>query len=62
MWAKANYNMSFDRGHFRQNKFYQYEYNKTKEKVNATTEEGTEQQLWTKDFNILFARVPFRGE
>lgn len=46
--AEANYNMSFNNGHFNQGKIYKYRYDKDKEKVLIIIEEGIEQ-----DFSIL---------
>ena len=57
--AEANYNMGFNNGHFKQGKVYKYRYdkekeNKEKEKVFAVTEEGTEQDFFYSEFDILF--------
>lgn len=50
--ALANYNMQFDNGKFYKNKIYKY-YEQSKE-IFITTERGSFQKLWKKDFNILF--------
>ena len=52
--AEANYNMGFNNGHFKQGKVYKYRYDKEKEKVFAVTEEGTEQDFFYSEFDILF--------
>ena len=50
--AKANYNMGFNNGHFKQGKVYKYRYDK--EKVFVVTEEGTEQDFFYSEFDMLF--------
>ncbi len=50
--AKANYNMNFNNGHFKQNKIYKYRRNK--EKVFVITEEGIEQDFFYFEFDMLF--------
>ena len=52
--AKANYNMDFNNGHFNQGKAYKYRYDKEKERIFAVTEEGTEQDFFYFEFDILF--------
>lgn len=52
--AEANYNMDFNNGHFKQGKVYKYRYDKEKEKVFAVTEEGTEQDFFYSEFDMLF--------
>ena len=55
--AIANYNMGFNNGCFKRGKEYKYRKN-PKPNVNAeilvTTEEGTEQEFWYKEFDMLF--------
>ncbi len=50
--AEANYNMGFNNGHFKQGKVYKYRYDK--EKVFVVTEEGTEQDFFYSEFDMLF--------
>lgn len=52
--AEANYNMGFNNGRFKQGKVYKYRYDKEEEKVFAVTEEGTEQDFFYSEFDILF--------
>ena len=52
--AEANYNMDFNNGHFKQGKVYKYRNDKEKEKVFAVTEEGTEQDFFYSEFDVLF--------
>ena len=52
--AAANYNMSFNNGHFKQGKPYKYEYDKEKERVLVTTEEGIKQEFFYSEFDMLF--------
>ena len=52
--AEANYNMGFNNGHFKQGKVYKYRHDKEKERIFAVTEEGTEQDFFYSDFDMLF--------
>ena len=54
--AEANYNMGFNNGHFKQGKVYKYRYDndKEKEKILVITEEGTEQDFFYSEFDMLF--------
>lgn len=52
---KANYNMSFNNGHFKQGRVYQYKHDK--EKFFVTTEEGIEQEFFYPEFDILFTSL-----
>lgn len=52
--VKANYNMSFDNGHFKEGKVYYYIYDKKEEKFFVTTEEGIKQEFFYSEFDILF--------
>ena len=46
--------MDFNNGHFNQGKAYKYRYDKEKERIFAVTEEGTEQDFFYFEFDILF--------
>ena len=46
--------MGFNNGHFKQGKVYKYRYDKEEEKVFAVTEEGTEQDFFYSEFDMLF--------
>ena len=53
--ATANYNMRFDKGKFIKDKEYKYRINpEDLSQVLITTEEGTKQDLWYSEFDILF--------
>ena len=53
--AKARYNMSFDYGSFKKDKFYKYRYNVDYDEVYVITEEGREQDFYIFEFNSLFS-------
>lgn len=53
--ATANYNMSFNNGHFEKGKSYDFRADPHDSTgVLVTTEEGTEQDLWYTEFDVLF--------
>lgn len=52
--AEANYNMGFNNGHFKQRTVYKYRYDKEKEKILVITEEGTKQDFFYSEFDMLF--------
>lgn len=56
--AIANYNMGFNNGKFVKDKIYHYRFDPADAAmVLVTTEEGTEQDLWYTEFDILFTLV-----
>lgn len=53
--ATANYNMSFNNGHFEKGKSYEFRTDPYDSAgVLVTAEEGTEQNLWYTEFDVLF--------
>lgn len=52
--AKANYNMSFDKGSFCKNQAYQYWHDVENDLVHVTTDQGEEQDFLFSEFDALF--------
>ena len=51
----ANYNMTFNEGHFRKGNSYPYEYEDNNDFIIVTTEEGKKAKFAFNEFHILFS-------
>lgn len=53
--AVANFNMTFNEGHFKKGSSYSYEYEDNNNFIAVTTEEGTKTVFTFGEFHILFS-------
>lgn len=53
--AIANFNMTFNEGHFKKGKPYFYEYADDDDSIIVTTEEGNKSNFTFGEFHILFS-------
>ena len=53
--AIANFNMTFNEGHFKKGNPYSYEYADDNNSIIITTEEGNKSNITFEEFHILFS-------